>query len=165
MGYNTCSVNPGETKLLAVSFEGVDTKPIPIKKLVSCENFAGSTAIKDTVDQIWTYTQAGGWAKYYYYKRSSTTKWCPAGSTTEVGDDVTVGPGTSIFFVRASGEAATTITLAGGVVDLSTVKTVDVAAGETKLICNPWPLDIKINPTFQEKRENSGIAGVFSLFG
>ena len=119
-------------------------KPIPVKKLVSCPDFVGSTSAKITVDQIWTYDQREGWSKYYYYKRGSTAKWCAEDTTTELTDDVTVAPGVAIFFVRASGAEKTTLTFAGGVVDLSAEKTVSVASGETKIICNPWPTDIKI---------------------
>ena len=118
--------------------------------LVKAEGgFVGSTD-ENLADQIWTYSRAEGWNKYYYYKKTRTPVaeyWAILGGTTEVPANRTAAPGTSIFFVRSDSpsSSATTLTFAGGVVDITTAKVVDVAIGETKLICNPWPIGMKIS--------------------
>lgn len=149
--------------MLAVSFETTNAEAIPVKSLVSCANFAGTTSLGDGADQIWTYSQADGWKKYFYYKRGATAGWRAQGTSTALGDDVKVSAGTAVFFVRATGSAATTLTLSGGVVDLSSVKNVEVAAGETKLICNPWPMDIKIADFSNYYASGSVPAGTTSI--
>ena len=71
---------------------------------------AGATGANSGADQIWTFN-GFTWTKYYYYKRGSTTKWCLAGSTTEIGDDVVIPSAAGFFFVR-SDTADATITFA-----------------------------------------------------
>ena len=71
---------------------------------------AGATGANSTADQIWTYN-GFTWTKYYYYKRGTTTKWCLAGGTSEIGDDVVIQSAAGFFFVR-SNTADATITFA-----------------------------------------------------
>ena len=98
---------------MGVQFQAVDgAAGIPIKSLLTVSDPRGSTSAKSDVDQIWTY-DGYTWTKYYYFTRGSTTKWCEAGSTEEIGDDVVISSGQAFFFVRS--DAATedvTITFA-----------------------------------------------------
>ena len=108
MGYNTVTVRTGSTTAMGVQFENVgETAGIPIKKLVIVGNPLGSTSAIGAADQIWTY-DGHTWTKYYYYKRGTTSKWCQAGSTTEIGDDVVVDAGSAFFFVRSTAASGTT---------------------------------------------------------
>lgn len=95
-------------------------------------------------DQIWQYTDAKGWSKYFYYKRGTTEGWRKDGESKETEE--TLKSGTSFFFVRPSDSASsdTTITLAGGVTPLTDIKTYAVAKGETVMMANPWPIKIQI---------------------
>ena len=131
---------------MGVQFENVgESTGIPIKKLVTVGNPLGSTSAIAAADQIWTFN-GYTWTKYYYYKRGATTKWCVAGSTTEIGDDVVLQPGQSFFFVRSTADsnATTTLTLAGGVVTLTSKPSYSVAAGSTTAMAWPWPEAMKI---------------------
>ena len=163
-GYTSSACEKGETKLLAVNFENVaDATPIKVVDLVKAEGgFVGSTD-SSLADQIWTYSRQEGWNKYYYYKKTRAPVaeyWAVVGGTSEIDANVSVGPGSSIFFVRSNGSSssATTLTFAGGVVDLKTVKSVDVEKGETKLICNPWPIGMKIS-TFNNLFSSGTVVG------
>lgn len=131
---------------MGVQFENVgESTGIPIKKLVTVGNPLGGTQAAAAADQIWTY-DGHTWTKYYYYKRGATTKWCKAGTTVEIGDDVVLQPGQSFFFVRSTADsnATTTLTLAGGVVTLSSKPSYSVAAGSTTAMAWPWPEAMKI---------------------
>lgn len=110
VGYNTITVRTGSTTAMGVQFENLgSTAGIPVKSLVTVGNPIGQTGATAGADQIWTYN-GFTWTKYYFYKRGTTTKWCVAGSTTEIGDDVTVAMGSAFFFVRSNTAAgATTI--------------------------------------------------------
>lgn len=52
----------------------------------------------------------GAWAKYYYYVKSSTKKWCAINSTDEIGDNVKIEPGDGFFFQRSGLAADTKLT-------------------------------------------------------
>ena len=110
VGYNTITVRTGSTTAMGVQFENIgESAGIPIKRLVTVGNPLGATSAIGTADQIWTY-DGHTWTKYYYYKRGSTVKWCLAGGTTEIGDDITVPAGSAFFFVRSTAASgATTI--------------------------------------------------------
>lgn len=118
----------------------------------------GSTSASASADQIWQYTPDNGWKKYYFYKRGTTTKWCEAGSTTEIDDSVTFNVGTAFFFVRASGSSSstTTVTLAGGVKSLSDTPAYSVGIGETVMMCYPWPMGLKVKD-FNNYNEAGGV--------
>ena len=131
---------------MGVQFENIgESAGIPIKKLVTVGNPLGATGANSGADQIWTFN-GYTWTKYYYYKRGTTTKWCVAGSTTEIGDDVVLQPGQSFFFVRSTADSneTTTLTLAGGVVTLTSKPSYSVAAGSTTAMAWPWPEAMKI---------------------
>lgn len=131
---------------MGVQFENIGaTAGIPIKKIVTVGTPLGATSANSSADQIWTY-DGYTWTKYYFYKRGTTTKWCKAGSTTELGDDVFLQSGQSFFFVRSSADTAesTTLTLAGGVVPLTSKPTYNVAPGSTTAMAWPWPEAMKI---------------------
>ena len=131
---------------MGVQFNDVATAGgIPIKKLVTVGNPLGGTQAAAAADQIWTY-DGYTWTKYYYYKRGTTTKWCLAGSTAEIGDDVVLNPGQSFFFVRSTADSneSTTLTLAGGVVTLTSKPTYSVAPGSTTAMAWPWPEAMKV---------------------
>ena len=72
----------------------------------------GAQKIGPGGDQIWTYT-GYEWIKYFYYAPNSRKPaegyWVLSTDTEhkELGDDVTVNPGSAFFFVRSSSSAAT----------------------------------------------------------
>ena len=102
VGYNTITVAKGSTTAIGVQFENVDgTDGIPVKSIVTVGTPLGATAANAAADQIWTF-DGYTWTKYYFYKRGSVAKWCLAGSTTEIGDNVTIGTGSAFFFVRST---------------------------------------------------------------
>ena len=109
-GYINIAVKTGSTTAMGVQFENIgESAGIPIKTLVTVGNPLGGTQAAGGADQIWTY-DGHTWTKYYYYKRGATTKWCVAGSTVEIGDDVTIAAGSAFFFVRSTdASGATTI--------------------------------------------------------
>ena len=87
---------------MGVQFENVgESTGIPIKKLVTVGNPLGATGANSGADQIWTF-DGYTWKKYYFYKRGTTTKWCVAGSTEEISDNVVVEAGSAFFFVRST---------------------------------------------------------------
>ena len=131
---------------MGVQFENIgESAGIPVKRLVTVGNPLGGTSAITSADQIWTYN-GFTWTKYYYYKRGTTVKWCLAGSTTEIGDDVVLRPGQSFFFVRSNADPneSTTLTLSGGVVALASKPSYSVAAGSTTAMAWPWPEAMKI---------------------
>ena len=115
---------------------------MPVKSIVKVANPAGSTSAIAAADQIWTY-DGHEWTKYYYYKRGATTKWCVAGSTTEIGDDVVLKSGQSFYFIR-SNTSDSDLTFAGGVVPLSSKVAYSVKSGSTTAMAYPWPEAMKI---------------------
>ena len=154
MGYQTITVARGSTTAMGVQFQAVDgAAGIPIKSLLTVSTPIGSTSATTSTDQIWTY-DGHTWTKYYYFRRGSTTKWCKANSTDEIGDDVVLKSGQAFFFVRS--DAATedaTITLSGEVVPLASQVSYSIARGSTTAMAWPWPEALKIkdfnnyNPT------------------
>lgn len=163
-GYTSTPCAKGETKLLAVNFENVaDATPIKVVDLIKAEGgFVGSTD-ENIADQIWTYSQTDGWNKYFYYKKTRAPVaeyWAVCGGTTQLPENRAVSAGASIFFVRSSGAAssATTLTFAGGVVDIKSAKVFNVVKGETKLICNPWPIGMKVS-TFNALFSSGAVVG------
>jgi hypothetical protein len=141
-------VNPGETISLAVQFADVAMSDdgVSVKKLLAVTSPVGSTSASASADQIWQYNPTDGWKKYYFYKRGSITKWCEVGSTTEIDDSVKFNVGTAFFFVRASGTTSSTtdITLSGNVKSLAATPSYAVGVGETVMICNSWPMGLKV---------------------
>lgn len=103
---------------------------------------AGATGANSGADQIWTY-DGFTWTKYYFYKRGTTTKWCLAGTTAEIGDDVVLKSGQSFYFLR-SDVSDSSLTFAGGVVPLASKVAYSVKAGSTTAMAYPWPEAMKI---------------------
>ena len=131
---------------MGVQFNNVANEGgIPIKSLVTVGNPLGATGANGSADQIWTF-DGHTWTKYYYYKRGTTTKWCVAGSTVEISDEVVLNPGQSFFFVRSTDDSneSTTLTLAGGVVTLTSKPSYSVAPGSTTAMAWPWPEAMKV---------------------
>ena len=95
-------------------------------------------------DQLWTYDVSGGWNKYFY--RTANKNWCKQGQTTTTTDVLDKTTGSTIFFRRATGQAATTLTLSGAVkpFEASSVYT-GIAGGTFRFIAYPWPLDFPLN--------------------
>ena len=107
VGYQTITVARGSTTAMGVQFQAVDgAAGIPIKSLLTVSAPIGSTSATTSTDQIWTY-DGHTWTKYYYFRRGSTTKWCKANSTEEIGDDVVISSGQAFFFVRSNADDAT----------------------------------------------------------
>ena len=103
---------------------------------------AGASGANVSADQIWTYNPTSNWVKYYYYKRGSTAEWRKIGESAATTD--TFAPGTSFFFVRGTSGADTTLTLSGAVKPLSETASYSINAGETIMMCHPWPYPVAV---------------------
>ena len=144
VGYQTLPIKQSEIKMFSVQFDKVDGNPIPVKDLVSCTDFKGSSGFNNSADQIWTYKN-GEWTKYMYYAKTTTKEWRLSDAKTKVPDTATLTSGDAFFFQRSKDGSDTTLTLAGGVAPLTVVKPVPVAQSAIVMLANPWPTSLQLN--------------------
>ena len=117
---------------------------IPVTELFTVASPKGGLSFANAADQIWVYDIAGGWNKYYY--RTANKNWCKQGTSTTTTDTLDRNSGATVFFRRATGSAATTLTLSGAVKEFS-AQTVysGIAAGTFRFIAYPWPVAFPLN--------------------
>ena len=157
VGYQTVeNIAPGATITLAVQFTDVSGDNIVVKDLVTVGTPAGASGATTSADQIWTYNPTDGWLKYYYFRRGDTAQWRKVGETKETVDSFS--PGTSFFFVRGTSGNTTSLTLAGAVKPLSEVLSYSLKAGETVMMCHPWPYEVPV-ASFGDFFESGSLAG------
>ena len=146
VGYNTVAAPAaGNFKALSLQFDDVGgLTSIPVTNLFTIANPKGGLSFANVADQIWTYDISGGWNKYYY--RTANKNWCKQGQTTTTTDVLDRTSGSTIFFRRATGAAATTITLSGAVkpFEASAVYS-GITAGTFRFVAYPWPVDFPLN--------------------
>ena len=145
MGYESINVAKSSTTAFGVQFEDVANPEagIPIKSIVKVAAPYGAQSAGNVSDQIWTYTGAD-WVKYFYYtpnaRKPTEGYWCLStdSSHQELPDTLVLKPGQSFFFVRSS-NSATSITLAGGVAQLTKTLSYSVVKSSTTAMAWPWP--------------------------
>ena len=146
VGYvTTDSISAGQYKALGTVFTNLDGTDIAVKDLITVTTPA-SGANMGASDQIWIWdTASSSWTKYYSRKaRGMTTAlWVKEGTETETTD--TVAAGTTFFFTRPGGSAATTLTVSGSVKELTGSSSFTVSAGQLAFASNPWPVSIKVS--------------------
>ena len=145
-GYNTvASPGSGGFKALSLQFDDVQgATSIPVTDLFTVANPKGGLVFAGGADQIWIYDIAGGWNKYYY--RTANKNWCKQGTTTTTTDTLDRTSGSTIFFRRANGAAATTLTLSGAVKEFTAQAVYSgIAPGSFRFIAYPWPKAFALN--------------------
>ena len=143
VGYNTvASIASGQYVALGVQFENCAGGEIAVKDLLTVGTPTSSTSIGNS-DQIWRWnTATATWTKYFSYKpRGGTARWVDSANTAVETTD-TVPAGETVFFCRAG--AATTLTLAGAVKEMSGASSVSVTSGQLAFMANPWPASVSI---------------------
>ena len=63
VGYQSVSVNSGDTITLAVQFTDVDGSNLAVSKLVTVGAPAGASSANVGADQIWTYNPTSNWVQ------------------------------------------------------------------------------------------------------
>ena len=142
VGYSTVSgIGASQYVALGTIFENVAGGNIAVKDVVT-GNLVGAGSIGNA-DQIWRWnTATSAWTKYFYYSSRGVTQWRKSGETAETTD--TIPTGETFFFLRAGGAADATLTLAGGVKDLTGTSSFTVSASQLAFASNPWPIAINI---------------------
>ena len=144
---NAGTVSAGQYVPLGAQFENVAGGDIAVKDAVKVGEPVATGDI-DGADQIWIWnTASSAWTKYYFYMvprtRPAVTYWVKEGSTDETTD--TIPAGTTFFFKRSSGATgSTTLTLAGGVKDLTGSASFSVTGAQLAFVSNPWPMPIVV---------------------
>lgn len=135
---------------LATQFEALDGGDIAVKSAVTVEP-ASASADWGAADQIWRWnTATATWTKYAYYvvPRSKPAQifWTKIVDGKVEGTETTdkIPAGETFFFLRAGGSEPATLTLAGGVKDLSGESSFTVSAAQLAFVANPWPTEIVI---------------------
>ena len=125
-------------------FEAVSGGDIAVKEVVTVGDPASGAEL-GVADQIWRWnTSSSSWTKYFYYKkRTDGPRWVISTDTTVETTD-TIPAGETFFFLRASGASTTSLTLAGGVKDLTGTKSFTVNADQLAFASNPWPMALNI---------------------
>lgn len=130
---------------LAVQFENVAGGDLAVKDVVTVSNPQASAGIT-SADQIWRWnTASASWTKYFFYISRGMDKaiWVKDGETSETTD--TIPCGETFFFMRSGAASeATSLTLAGGVKDLSGSTSFAVTKNQLAFVANPWPKSIAI---------------------
>jgi hypothetical protein len=117
---------------------------IPVTNLFTIAAPKGAPAFATGADQIWTYDITGGWNKYYY--RTASKNWCKQGQSTVTTDVLDRSSGSTIFFRRGVGGAATTITLSGAVKSFTASQVYSgIDAGTFRFIAYPWPVPFALD--------------------
>lgn len=147
MGYATINgVEAAQYVPLAAQFENVAGGAIAVKDAVTVSPGQASNT-KTAADQIWRWnTQTASWTYYFLCldKRAGImNQWVKDGDKVETTD--TIPAGETFFFKRSS--AATqpaSLTLAGGVMDMSKSVSFSVTGAQLAFIANPWPIELPI---------------------
>ena len=144
VGYHTVpSISGSQYVALGVQFESCAGGAIAVKDLVTVANPTGGGQI-GTADQIWRWNTASAeWTKYFYYSSRGVKRWVVSTDTTKETTD-TVPAGETVFFCRAAGAAATSLTLAGAVKEMTGVSSVSVSGSQLAFMANPWPTSVSI---------------------
>lgn len=134
---------------LATQFEALGGGDIYVKNAVTAEPASASASTSG--DQLWRWDTANAtWTKYCYYKKPRTDPaeifWTKIVNNKAEGTETTdtIPAGETFFFLRAGGTEPATLTLAGGVKDLSGETSFTVAASQLAFVANPWPTEIVI---------------------
>ncbi len=135
---------------LATQFEALGGGDIAVKNAVTVENAVASNTAAG--DQLWRWdTATATWTKYAYYKKPRTDPaeifWTKIVNDKAEGTETTdtIPAGETFFFKRSSGATeAATLTLAGGVKDLSGESSFAVTQNQLAFVANPWPTEIVI---------------------
>lgn len=143
------SATAGQYVPLATQFEALGGGDIAVKNAVTVDNPVASNTTSG--DQLWRWDTANAtWIKYCLHKdvrAGITDNWRKIVGTkpdTKETEDV-IPAGETFFFKRSSGATeAATLTLAGGVKDLSGESSFAVTAGQLAFVANPWPTEIVI---------------------
>ncbi len=145
VGYATVpSISGGQYVALGVQFESCSGGAIAVKDLVTVGSPTATTAMGGS-DQIWRWnTATAEWTKYFCYKpRGGTARWVVSTDNTQETTD-TVPAGETVFFCRAAGAGATSLTLAGAVKEMTGASSVSVTGGQLAFMANPWPTAVSI---------------------
>lgn len=123
----------------------------------------GSSSIGGA-DQIWRWnTASAAWTKYFYYSSRGQTRWVVSTDTTKETTD-TVPAGETVFFCRAAGAAATSLTLAGAVKEMTGSSSVSVTGSQLAFMANPWPTPVSI-ASFNANYSSGTVTGSSSIGG
>lgn len=132
---------------LATQFEALDGGDIPVKSAVTVDKPAGSNTTSG--DQLWRWnTATASWTKYCFYAtRDGIKEWRKIVNSTPDTKETedTIPAGETFFFLRSAGATEpATLTLAGGVKDLSGESSFSVIQNQLAFVANPWPTEIVI---------------------
>ena len=144
VGYNTVpSISGSQYVALGVQFESCAGGAIAVKDLVTVGSPTETTSMGGS-DQIWRWnTAAATRTKYFCYKpRGGTARWVVSTDTSAETTD-TVPAGETVFFCRSG--AATSLTLAGAVKEMTGASSVSVSDGQLAFMANPWPSPVSIS--------------------
>ena len=121
---------------LGIQFTGVNAanRTIAIKDLLTVDTPWGRPTINIAADQIHLWTGMA-WKKYFY--NSDINSWSESGQSTETTD--TVQNGDTVFFLRSS-RGNGTLTLSGGVNQLSAEVAYSLTKSKYHFVCYPWPV-------------------------
>ena len=130
---------------LSIQFDDITGETsIPVTNLFKVAAPKGAPIFAAAADQLWTYDITGGWNKYFY--RAANKDWCKQGQTTTTTDVLDKTTGTTIFYRRATGSAATTLTLSGAVKPFSgSTAYTGITAGTFRFVCYPWPVSFELD--------------------
>lgn len=136
---------------LATQFEALGGGDIAVKSAVTADKPVAN-ATWGAADQIWRWnTATATWTKYAYYEvpRSKPAQifWTKIVDNKVEGTETTdtIPAGETFFFLRSAGATEpATLTLAGGVKDLSGESSFAVTAAQLAFVANPWPTEIVI---------------------
>lgn len=133
---------------LATQFEALGGGDIAVKSAVTVDKPVASNTTSG--DQLWRWDTANAtWIKYCLHKdvrAGITDNWRKVVNgkvDTKETEDV-IPAGETFFFKRAGGTEPATLTLAGGVKDLSGESSFTVTAAQLAFVANPWPTEIVI---------------------
>ena len=146
VGYVTVEgVKPTQYVPMAVQFENVAGGDIAVKDVVTVSIPQGGSM--SAADQIWRWnTASAAWTKYYLFtseRQGILNQWRKDGEEIETTDKIPCGE--TFFFMRSGAASeATSLTLAGGVKDLSSSISFSVTGGQLAFVANPWPKAIAI---------------------
>lgn len=125
-----------------MSFENVGAESsYSIAELLSVTAPKGAATCIVTADQLWLWdSDLGDWVKYFY---KTNVGWCKKDTTVLTTDKI--GLGQTIFFRRANGGVATTLTLSGAVKEFVAQPAYNApAAGKFAFMGYPWPVAMPI---------------------
>ena len=147
VGYSTISgVGASQYVALGTIFEDVSGGDIAVKNVVTVGDPISGTGI-GAADNIWRWnTATSTWTKYFYYKkRGEDPRWVVSTDTTYTETSDTIPAGETFFFLRSGGATGTTtLTLAGGVKDLTGTSSFTASASQLAFASNPWPIALNI---------------------